>query len=53
MNYLFTSESGNEGHPDKIAILHLNRLGVEHEELNKDQDEYIGLKVEGPFKPEY
>jgi len=23
------------------------------DELNKDQDEYIGLKVEGPFKPEY
>ena len=38
---------------EKVAKLHLKRLGVELEELNKDQAEYIGVKVEGPYKPEY
>ena len=38
---------------EKVAKLHLDRLGVELEELNKDQADYIGVKVEGPYKPEY
>jgi adenosylhomocysteinase len=38
---------------EKVAKLHLNRLGVELEELSKDQADYIGVKVNGPFKPEY
>ena len=38
---------------EKVAKLHLNRLGVELEELNKEQAEYIGVNVEGPYKPEY
>ena len=38
---------------EKVAKLHLKRLGVELEELNKDQADYIGVKVEGPYKPEY
>ena len=38
---------------EKVAKLHLNRLGAELEELNKDQADYIGVKVEGPYKPEY
>ncbi len=38
---------------EKVARLHLNRLGVELEELRPDQAEYIGVTVEGPFKPEY
>ena len=38
---------------EKVAKLHSNRLGVELEELNKDQADYIGVKVEGPYKPEY
>jgi adenosylhomocysteinase len=38
---------------EKVAKLHLNKLGVELEELNKDQADYIGVKVEGPYKPEY
>ena len=37
----------------KVAKLHLKRLGVELEELNKEQADYIGVKVEGPYKPEY
>ena len=38
---------------EKVAKLHLKRLGVELEELRPDQAEYIGVTVEGPYKPEY
>ncbi len=38
---------------EKVAKLHLDKLGVELEELSEDQADYIGVKVEGPFKPEY
>ena len=38
---------------EKVAKLHLQRLGVELEELRPDQAEYIGVTVEGPYKPEY
>jgi len=38
---------------EKVARLHLGRLGVELEELRPDQAAYIGVTVEGPFKPEY
>jgi adenosylhomocysteinase len=38
---------------EKVAKLHLSRLGAELTELNKDQAEYIGVTVEGPFKPDY
>ena len=38
---------------EKVAALHLKHLGVELEELSKDQADYIGVTVEGPFKPEY
>ncbi len=38
---------------EKVAKLHLARLGAELTELDKDQAEYIGVTVEGPFKPEY
>jgi adenosylhomocysteinase len=37
---------------EKVARLHLGRLGVELTELTKDQAEYLGVSVEGPFKPE-
>jgi adenosylhomocysteinase len=33
--------------------LHLKKIGVELETLREDQAEYIGVKVEGPYKPEY
>ncbi|MFK7932355.1 MAG: adenosylhomocysteinase, partial [Saprospiraceae bacterium] len=36
-----------------VARLHLAKIGVELETLRKDQAEYIGVEVEGPFKPEY
>ena len=38
---------------EKVAMLHLAKLGVELETLRKDQADYIGVAVEGPFKPEY
>ncbi len=38
---------------EKVARLHLAKIGVELEELSKDQADYIGVKPEGPFKPEY
>ena len=38
---------------EKVAELHLKRLGVELDKLSEDQAKYIGVKVEGPFKPEY
>ncbi len=38
---------------EKVAKLHLKHLGVELEVLNKEQADYIGVKVEGPYKPEY
>lgn len=38
---------------EKVARLHLAKIGVELEELTKDQADYIGVAVEGPFKPEY
>jgi len=38
---------------EKVARLHLAKIGVELEELRPDQAAYIGVQVEGPFKPEY
>lgn len=38
---------------EKVARLHLAKIGVELEELTKDQADYIGVTVEGPYKPEY
>ncbi|MEH6680689.1 MAG: adenosylhomocysteinase [Sediminicola sp.] len=38
---------------EKVAKLHLARLGVELETLRPEQAKYIGVSVEGPFKPDY
>jgi len=38
---------------EKVARLHLAKIGVELEELSQEQADYIGVKKEGPFKPEY
>ncbi len=37
---------------EKVAMLHLKKLGVELTELREDQAKYIGVTVEGPFKSE-
>ena len=38
---------------EKVAQLHLAKLGVELEELSQDQADYISVPVKGPYKPEY
>ncbi len=38
---------------EKVARLHLKRIGVKLTELKKEQADYIGVTVEGPFKPEH
>jgi adenosylhomocysteinase len=38
---------------EKVARLHLAKIGVELDTLRPDQAEYIGVKVDGPYKPEY
>ena len=38
---------------EKVAHLHLGKIGVKIDTLAKDQADYLGIKVEGPFKPHY
>ena len=38
---------------EKVAKLHLAKLGVELEILSEEQAKYIGVEVQGPYKPEY
>lgn len=38
---------------EKVARFHLAKIGVELETLRPDQAEYIGVDVEGPYKPEH
>ncbi|HEV8083420.1 MAG TPA: adenosylhomocysteinase [Chitinophagaceae bacterium] len=37
---------------EKVARLHLSKIGVELEELTSDQSKYLGISKEGPYKPE-
>ena len=38
---------------EMVARLHLSKIGVDLEELSEKQAEYIGVKTEGPYKPEW
>jgi adenosylhomocysteinase len=38
---------------EEVARLHLEKLGVKLTKLSKKQSEYLGVAVEGPFKPEH
>jgi adenosylhomocysteinase len=38
---------------EKVARLHLAKIGVELDELTAPQSEYLGISKEGPFKPEH
>lgn len=38
---------------EKVARLHLKKIGVELDELSDDQAEYLGIDKKGPFKPEF
>jgi adenosylhomocysteinase len=54
-----TGEYGNKVYTlskeldEKVARLHLAKLGVELTELSGDQAEYIGVTPAGPYKPEH
>ena len=37
---------------EKVATLHLNKVGAKLTKLSKDQADYIGVNVQGPFKPD-
>jgi adenosylhomocysteinase len=37
---------------EKVARLHLSKLGVKLDKLSEKQASYLGIPVEGPFKPE-
>ena len=36
---------------EKVAMLHLDKVGAKLTKLSKDQADYISVEVEGPFKP--
>lgn len=38
---------------EKVAAFHLAKIGVELDSLSPEQAEYIGVEVQGPFKPDY
>ena len=38
---------------EEVASLHLNHLGVRLSKLTEEQADYIGVEVDGPYKPEY
>lgn len=38
---------------EKVARLHLKKIGVELDKLTQEQADYIGVTVDGPFKPDY
>ncbi len=38
---------------EKVARLHLDRIGVKLSKLDKEQADYIGVSVDGPYKPEH
>ncbi|MEP7323092.1 MAG: adenosylhomocysteinase [Saprospiraceae bacterium] len=38
---------------EMVAKLHLEKIGVELDTLDTEQADYLGIKIEGPYKPEY
>jgi adenosylhomocysteinase len=38
---------------EKVAMLHLKKIGVELDKLNQQQADYIGVNIDGPYKPDY
>jgi adenosylhomocysteinase len=38
---------------EQVARLHLDKLGIKLTRLTRDQADYIGVPVEGPYKPEH
>jgi adenosylhomocysteinase len=54
-----SDQYGNQVHvlpkhlDEKVAALHLEKLGVKLTRLSQKQADYIGVPVEGPFKPDH
>ena len=42
-----------QDYDEKVAMLHLSKIGVNLTKLRPDQASYIGVKVEGPFKSDH
>jgi adenosylhomocysteinase len=38
---------------EKVARLHIGKLGVNLTKLSKEQSDYLNIPVEGPYKPEW
>jgi adenosylhomocysteinase len=38
---------------EKVAALHLDKLGVKLTKLTKEQADYLGIPIDGPFKPDH
>ena len=38
---------------EEVARLHLEKLGVRLTELSEDQSTYLGVPVDGPYKPDH
>jgi len=38
---------------EEVARLHLDQIGVKLTTLSKEQADYIGVPVEGPYKPDF
>ncbi len=38
---------------EEVARLHIGQLGVKLEKLTEEQSEYLGIPVNGPYKPDY
>ncbi len=38
---------------EKVARVHLKKLGIDIDELSSDQASYLGISVEGPYKPDH
>ncbi|PPC86413.1 MAG: adenosylhomocysteinase, partial [Hyphomicrobium sp.] len=38
---------------EKVALLHLAKIGVKLTKLRPDQSAYIGIPLEGPYKPDH
>ena len=38
---------------EEVARLHLGKLGAKLTDLSKEQADYIGVRVDGPYKPEH
>ena len=48
-----TGPGPDEPVPEEVARLHLAKLGAKLTKLTPEQAEYIGVTVEGPYKPEH